>query len=92
VVNAAASLANNQNIYDAAYGFSNLSGPYFRADLKIGVTLRKEEGTAHNFYIDLINVSGAKNTNGQYFDRLTQTVKDYRQMPFFLDFGYKVKF
>lgn len=93
VVNYESSLATGVNQYDPNYGSVMPTNPYFRADLKLGITFRNElKNTAQTAFIEVINFTSAQNTNGQYFDRNTQTVQYYRQMPLFFDFGYQFKF
>ena len=93
VVNYASSVATGVNVYQSSYGSSMPTDPYFRADIKLGVTFRNElKAIAQTAFIEVINLTAAKNTNGQYFDRNTQTVQFYQQLPMFFEFGYQFQF
>lgn len=92
-LNTRASLQANQSVFEPSYGMNNLTDPYFRADLKLSVAFNNPmEETSHTVFVDILNITNSQNMNGQYFDRFSQTVANYRQMPILIDFGYSFKF
>jgi hypothetical protein len=88
-----ASFQANQTVFEPSYGMNTLTDPYFRADLKLSLAFNNPvEETAHTVFIDILNITNSRNSNGQYFDRFSQSIQHYRQMPILVDFGYAFQF
>ncbi|MCP4443641.1 MAG: TonB-dependent receptor [Aureispira sp.] len=92
-VDSAASLVAQQTIYQEELGYSEKIKDYLRLDFRFGMIFNAPKGKmSHRLFIDVLNFINYKNVNGKYFDRSSQSVKYYYQMPLSIDVMYQFRF
>ncbi|MEL7222107.1 MAG: TonB-dependent receptor, partial [Bacteroidota bacterium] len=73
--------------------FSESFDPYFRWDLKFGVTLNsRQRKLSQRFYLDFQNLTNQENVFTRRYNRQTNEVNEVFQRGFFPDFLYRVQF
>jgi hypothetical protein len=73
--------------------FSLTLDPYFRWDLKFGVTMNStKRKLTHRFYLDFQNLTDQENVFVRRYNRQTNEVNEVYQRGFFPDFLYRVQF
>ena len=73
--------------------FSERFDPYFRWDLKLGVTLNSNKRKlSQRFYLDFQNLTNQDNIFVRRYNRQTNEVNEVFQRGFFPDFLYRVQF
>jgi hypothetical protein len=73
--------------------FSESFDPYFRWDLKFGVTLNsRQRKLSQRFYLDFQNLTNQENIFTRRYNRQTNEVNEVYQRGFFPDFLYRVQF
>lgn len=73
--------------------FSERFDPYFRFDLKFGITLNsKSKRLSQQFFLDLQNITGNENIFTTRYNDVTNEVNNVYQSGFFPDLLYRVQF
>lgn len=79
------------DVEEAAYSLR--FDPYFRWDLKLGVTLNStQRKLTHRFYLDFQNLTDQENVFVRRYNRQTNEVNEVYQRGFFPDFLYRIQF
>jgi len=72
--------------------FSERFDPYFRFDIKFGITLNsKSKRLSQQFFIDLQNITGHQNIFVKRYNDVTNEVNNVYQSGFFPDLMYRVR-
>lgn len=91
-IDTTASLALQTSVYEESEEFNRMPD-YLRLDFKVGIIINDEKHKiAHQFFVDILNVTNRKNAVSHYFSRTTQSVERRYGLPIYLDLLYRVRF
>lgn len=92
-IDSTASLAAQRTIYQEELGYTEKLKDYVRLDFRLGFVFNSRKGhMSHHFFLDVLNFIDYENVSGKYFDRSSQSVKHYYQMPLSIDIMYQIRF
>ena len=80
-------------VYETENAYLVRNDWYKRLDVRIGMRLNhRKKRMSHNFYIEIINATGAQNPLTQIYNMNTNSIVQARQIGFFPNFLYQFRF